>query len=193
MSENVRNHSRRAFVKPFVATIIVIYLLCVGITSAAQVYQTKAGTIQANGRYKGANVAAASNHLHMQINYDKAEMHIRLVIPTIMTNSDSLNMLLQRLAGSDAHFTGKMNINYVQTKSHPKQKFLTNGTLTINGKAKVFSFTSLLEHFPRGSVSCNLSAEFVIDLNEFGIITQAGENKIAIQLTQLILKKPGEQ
>lgn len=93
----------------------------------------------------------------MQVSYDKAEMHMLLVIPTIMTDNDSPNMLLQKLAGSDAHFTGKMNISYVQTKSHPKQKFLTNGTLMINGKAKAFSFTSVLEHFPRGSVSCNLT------------------------------------
>jgi len=173
--------------------LMVIWLLCMGITSAAQLYSTQSGKILVRGKYNGAAVAAVSNHLHMQVSYDKAEMHMRLVIPTIMTDNDSLNMLLQKLAGSDAHFTGKMNISYVQTKSHPKQKFLTNGTLTINGKAKAFSFTSVLEHFPRGSVSCNLSAEFVINLDEFGISTQADENRIVIRFTQLILKKPGEQ
>lgn len=173
--------------------LMVIWLLSVGITSAAQLYSTQSGKILVSGKYNGAAVTAVSNHLHMQLNYDKAEMHMRLVIPTMMTDNDSLNMLLQKFAGSDAHFTGKMNINYVQTKSHPKQKFLTNGTLTINGISKAFSFTSALEHFPRGSVSCNLSAEFVINLNEFGVITQPGENKIAIRFTQLILNKPGEQ
>ena len=172
--------------------LMVIWLLSVGITSAAQLYSTQSGKILVSGKYKGVAVGAVSNHLHMQVSYDKAEMHMRLVIPTIITDNDSLNVLLQKLAGTEAHFTGKMNINYVQTKSHPKQKFITNGTLTINGIAKAFSFTSVLEHFPRGSVSCNLSAEFVIDLSEFGISTQAGENKIAIRFTQLILKKPGE-
>lgn len=96
-------------------------------------------------------------------------------------------------SAAQLYSTQSGNINYVQIKSHPKQKFLTNGTLTINGIAKAFSFTSVLEHFPRGSVSCNLSAEFVINLNEFGIITQAGENRIAIRFTQLILKNSGEQ
>ena len=173
--------------------LMVIWLLSLGITSAAQLYSTQSGKLLVSGMYNGAAIAAVSNHLHMQVNYDKAEMHMRLVIPTIMTDNDSLNMLLQKLAGSDAHFTGKMNINYVQTKSHPKQKFLTNGTLTINGRAKAFSFSSVLEHFPSGSVSCNLSAEFLIGLNEFGISTQADENKIAIRFIQLILKKPGDQ
>ena len=173
--------------------LMVIWLLCMGITSAAQLYSTQSGKILVSGKYNGATIAAVSNHLHMQVSYDKAEMHMRLVIPTIMTDNDSLNMFLQKLTESEAHFSGKMNINYVQTKSHPKQKFLTNGTLTINGKAKVFSFTSVLEHFPRSSVTCNLSAEFILNLNEFGIITRADENIVAIQFTQLILKKPGEQ
>ena len=172
--------------------LMVIWLLCVGITSAAQLYSTQSGKILVSGKYNGAMVAAVSNHLHMQVNYDRAEMQMRLVIPTIMTDNDSLNSLLQKLAGSEAHFTGKMNMNYVQTKSRPRQKFLTNGTMTINGKATAFSFISVLEHFPRGSVSCNLSAEFVINLNEFGISTRSDENRITIRINQLILKKPGE-
>lgn len=173
--------------------LMVIWLLSMGISSAAQVYQTQSGKILVSGKYKGGSVVAVSNHLHMQINYDKAEMHMRLVIPTVITDNDSLNRLLQKFSGSDAHFTGKMNISYVQTKSHPKQKFLTSGTLTINGKAKACSFTSVLEHLQYGGVSCNLSAEFVIDLNEFGIITLEGQNRIAIRYNQLILKKTGEQ
>jgi hypothetical protein len=173
--------------------LIIIWLLSVGITSAAQLYSTQSGKILVSGKYNGATVAAVSNHLHMQVNYDKAEMHMRLVIPTIITDNDSLNLLLQKLAGSEAHFTGKMNISFVQTKSHPKQKFQTNGNLTIHGIAKAFSFTSVLEHFPRGSISCNLSAEFVINLNEFGISTRPDENKITVRFIQLILKKPGEQ
>ena len=158
--------------------IWVTCFLVMGISSAEQLYSTESGKILVSGKYNGGAVTAISNHLHMQVSYNKAEMHMRLVIPTIMTDNDSLNVRLQKLAGSDAHFTGKMNISYVQTKSHLKQKFLTNGTLTINGIAKAFSSTSVLEHFPHGSVSCNLSAEFVINLNEFGIITQAGENRI---------------
>ncbi len=93
--------------------LMVIWLLSVGITSAAQLYSTQSGKILVRGKYNGATVAAVSNHLHMQLNYGKAEMYIRLVIPTMMTDNDSLNMLLQKLAGSDAHFAGKMNINFV--------------------------------------------------------------------------------
>ncbi|GAB2821015.1 hypothetical protein [Ferruginibacter profundus] len=173
--------------------LMMIWLLSMGITSAAQLYSTQSGKIVVSGKYNGATVTAASNHLHMQVDYDKAEMYVRLVIPTIITNNDSLNMLLQMQAGSEAHFTGKMNINYMPTKSHPKQKFAVNGILMINGISKAFSFAAVLEHFPRGSVSCNLSAEFIINMNEFSVSAQPGENKIVVRFTQLILKKPGEQ
>ena len=173
--------------------LVAIWLLCVGITSAAQVYQTKAGTVRASGRYNGANVTAVSNNLHMQINYDRAELQMRLIVPTIITDNDSLNLLLQKLAGTDAHFTGKMNISFVQTKSHPKQKFLTSGMMTINGIAKSFSFISTLEHYPRGSVSCVLSGEFIINLNDFGIVTNSEEAKIRVSFSQLILKRLNEQ
>lgn len=104
--------------------LMVIWLLSMGITSAAQVYQTQAGTILASGRYKGANVTAVSNHLFMHLNYERAEMHLRLVISTLLTENDSLNELLQKLAGEEFIFSGKMNIAFVQTKSHPKQSFV---------------------------------------------------------------------
>ena len=100
---------------------------------------------------------------------------------------------MQRLTGTDAHFIGKMNITYVQTKSHPKQKFSTSGIMTINGIAKAFSFTSTLEHHPRGGVNCVLSGEFVLKLIDFGIVTDAEEEKIKISFSQLILNRLGEQ
>jgi len=105
------------------------------------------------------------------------------------TNNDSLNALLQKQVENEAYFDGKMNINYIETQSHPKRRFLTNGTLAINGSIRPFSFTSTLEHFPVGSASCNLSAEFVIDLKEFGILGRAGENKVTVGFNQLILKR----
>ena len=172
---------------------VIIWLLCLGITSSAQVYQTQAGTVFASGRYKGASVTAVSDHLFIHLNYDRAEIHLRLMIPTLFSENDSLNGLLQNLLGQELTFDGKMNIVFVQTKSHPKQKFTTQGMLFLNGIGRPINISCVLEHFPRGSISCNLSAEFVISLNEFGIDAQPGENKIAIRFTQLVLKKSGEQ
>lgn len=173
--------------------IWVIWLLVMGISSAAQVYQTQAGTILATGKYKGAGVTAVSNHLFMHLNYDKAEMHLRLSVPTLTTKNDSVNELLYRLAGQELIFSGKMNIAFVQTKSHPRQKFATQGMLFLNGIGRPFRFNAVLEHFPRGNASCILSGEFIIDLKQFNIENLLpGEEKVAVKFNQLVLKKPGE-
>lgn len=174
--------------------IWIMWLLAMGFSSAAQVYQTQAGTILASGRYKGAGVTGVSNHLFMHLNYDRAEMQLRLGIPGLFTGNNSLNELLQKLAGQELVFTGKMNIGFVQTKSHPKQKFAIQGQLFLNGVSRSFSFNSVLEHFPRGSASCILSGDFVINLNEFNVANLLpGEEKVTVKFNQLVLKRPGEQ
>lgn len=173
--------------------ICVLWFLVRGFSSAAQVYQTQTGTILASGRYKGAGVVAVSIHLFMHLNYDKAEMHLRLVIPTLFTKNDSLNELLQKLAGQEFAFNGKMNIAFVQTKSHPKQTFATQGQVFLNGVSRPFSFNSVLEHFPRGNASCILSGEFIVDLKKFNIDNLLlGEEKVTVKFNQLVLKRPGE-
>ncbi|MCA6440575.1 MAG: hypothetical protein IM581_11625 [Chitinophagaceae bacterium] len=173
--------------------IWVIWLLITGNSSAAQVYRTQAGTVLASGKYMGAGVTGVSNHLFMHLNYDRAEMHLRLVISTIKTENDSLNMLLQKLTGHELIFTGKMNIAFVQTKNHPKQKFATQGMLFLNGIGRAFSFSSVLEHFPRGNASCILSGEFIVDLKQFNIGNLLpGEEKVIVKFNQLVLKKSVE-
>jgi hypothetical protein len=166
--------------------------MTIGITSSAQLYSTQAGKILVSGQYKGTNVAGVSNHLHMHVNYDRLEMLMRLVIPTMITDNDSLNVLLQKLTGSEMQFNGRMNVSNIPTKPHSKQKFATNGVLTINGVSKPFSFMSSLEHLPRGNVSCLFNASFTVNLNEFGIATAPGEYIVSVRFNQMILKRPGE-
>lgn len=173
--------------------IMVICLLSMEITSAAQLYQTQSGTMQVNVRYKGASVTAVSNRLSMHLNYDRAEMHLRLMIPTLSSENDSLNELLHKLAGQELIFNGKMNIAFIQTKSHPRQKFETQGMLFLNSLKKPFSFSSVLEHFIRGNTSCILSGEFIIDLKQFNIDNlPPGEEKVSVKFNQLVLKRSGE-
>lgn len=176
-----------------IGLIMVMWFLVMGTSSVAQVYQTQAGTVLASGRYNGAGVTGVSNYLYMHLNYDRAEMHFRLMIPSFITKNDSLNELLQKMVGQELVFSGKMNIAFVQTKSHPKQKFTTEGILFLNGMRKPINFNSVLEHFPRGNASCILSGEFVINLNEFNVGgLLPGEEKVIMKFKQLVLKKPGE-
>lgn len=173
-------------------SLIMIWFLCIEVPLSAQIYVTQTGRIQISGKYGDVDISAVSASLHMQVNYDRAEVNMRLALPSLVTGNDSLNRLLRNQTDAEIHFTGKMNISYIQTKSHPRQKFLTTGTLTINGIRRPFSFTSVLEHIPAGNKSCNLTASFTINLSEFGIETGAHENMVRIKMNQLVLKRPGE-
>lgn len=174
--------------------LALIWLISLAVTSTAQFYQTQAGTIQAMGKYKGVGISAVSNYLYMYLNYEKAEIHLRVAVPTILTESDTLNQLLLTLTGQEIAFDGKMNVAFVQTKSHPKQNITVQGTLLLNGRSRAFSFNLVLEHLSRGNASCMLSGEFLIDMQQFNINTLApGEEKVAVKFNQVVLKKSGEQ
>ena len=173
--------------------LMVIWFLGIGITSAAQVYQTQLGTIMATGMYKSVIVSAVSNQLLINLNYENARMQLRVMISSFVTENDSLSEMLHKLLGQELAFEGKMNIAFVQTKSHPKQKFTTQGMLSFNGISRSFSFSSVLEHFPRGNTSCILSGEFIIDLKQFNIENLLpGEEKVTVKFNQLVLKRGGE-
>ena len=101
--------------------------------------------------------------------------------------------MLHKLLGQELAFEGKMNIAFIQTKSHPRQKFATQGLLFLNGITRPYSFSSVLEHFPRANTSCILSGEFIIDLKQFNIKNlPPGEEKITVKFNQLVLKKSGD-
>ena len=173
--------------------LMVIWFLGIGITSAAQVYQTQLGTIMATGMYKSVIVSAVSNQLLINLNYENARMRLRVMISSFVTENDSLNEMLHKLLGQELAFEGKMNIAFIQTKSHPRQKFATQGLLFLNGITRPYSFSSVLEHFPRANTSCILSGEFIIDLKQFKIKNlPPGEEKITVKFNQLVLKKSGD-
>ena len=173
--------------------IITIWFLGMGLTSAAQLYSTRSGTLQLSGKQNGVAFTVRTNDLQVLVNYDKAEMTMILPLATVVADNDSSAAMAKNLLVSDMHFTGKMNIAQVQTNSHPRQRFLISGTLTVNSISRQFSFSAQLEHFPRGGVSCSLSGKLEIDLTDFAIQCRPDERIVLLQFNQLVLSRPGER
>lgn len=167
-------------------------LLVIGVANA-QVYQAKNGLITVSGTYKGATVVAESRQLHVFINYDRAEMNMHVSIPLLRTGNDSLNTLLQALAGNELLFHGRFGSDHVHTKAHPKLQQKLNGTITLNHVTRPFSYTATLEHVASGTVSCVLTGDFMLDLLQFGVPVLPGENKVVIGFRELLLRKSGDQ
>lgn len=173
--------------------IAILVLISVSSLANAQLYQTKAGLITASGIYKGNAVIAESRQLHMNLNYDRAEINMHVSLPLLVTDNDSLNTLLRALAGSELLFHGRFNSAHVHTKAHPKTQQKVNGTITLNRVTRPFSYTAMLEHVPSGNISCVLTGNFTLDLQQFGIPVLPGENKVVIGFRELLLKNSGDQ
>lgn len=173
--------------------ITLITLLIISVALHAQVYQTKNGVITLSGTYQGNTVTAVSRQLHMNLNYDRAEINMHLSVPLLITENDTLNKLLAGMAGTTLSFHGTLNTNHVHTKPHPKIKQPVSGTITLNNVTRPFSYAATLEHFPAGNISCVLTGNFTLDLLSFGIPALPGENKVAVSFKELLLKKINDQ
>ena len=163
------------------------------ISASAQTYQTRNGIITISGKYRGASLIAESGQLHMNLNYDRGEITMHVAIPLLITENDSLNIILAKMAGSELSFHGIMNNVRFLTKPHQKIKQQIAGTVSINNAARPFKYLAMIEHFPSGNINCVLTGNFVLNLLDFGIPVLPGENKVAISFKELLLKRVQEQ
>lgn len=172
--------------------IAIFILISVSPLADAQLYQTKAGLITVSGVYKGNAAIVESRQLHMNINYERAEMVMHVVLPLLFAGNDSLNRILERMAGSELSFHGTFNSNHIHIKPHQKLQLQIAGTVTMNKFSRPFSYAVTLEHFPNGNISCVLSGNFNLNLLDFGIPTLPGENIIVVRFRELLLKKTND-
>ncbi len=165
-------------------------LLIVTSCHAQKTYQTETGFIQLAGRFNNENVLAESKHLHLLLNYDNAQFQMQLAIPTILSGSDSLNAYLKKPSNDSLIlFSGKMDIDYVQTKNHPKQQFKVQGIMKLNKKERPFQFTGTLEHLNGSQASCQLSGNFTLSLRDFGINTNKDESLVNVRFNEIIINR----
>lgn len=174
--------------------LMILFLFMDSMILFAQVFQTQTGTIQASGKFQGTSTIALSHEFKMHLNYELAEIHLQLALASLTSENDLVQEKLQDYQDQEFIFKGKMNISFIPTKSHPKQSFTTEGILQLNGVSRPFSFNAVLEHIPIGSVSCVLSGEFIIHLDEFNVVNlPPGEENVSVTFNQLVLRRSGEK
>lgn len=175
-------------------TILVLLLLCLkGYTQPY--YRTDMGAMAITGIFNGVSTHAESKHLHLQVNYDNATFNMQLPVSSIVSNNDSLSVILKETI-DQIGFTGRMNMKMdvisVLTKNHTKQIFPIEGVLVLNKKGNPIQFTAILEHINGSKTSCMLSGRFTIDLNDFGWNFNSNERVITIHFVDIILGKYNE-
>ncbi len=121
---------------------------------------------------------------------------MKMNLRSILTTNDALNYQIQNSPEQIFHFTGKMKLDYVRTKTHPTQKFPVNGMLTINDISHPLSFNAVLYHIANsGDAACKLSGQMIIDINKY-ILNQSLnrlDKNIALSFSEIVLRKPGEK
>ncbi len=114
---------------------------------------------------------------------------------SILTTNDTLNNQIQNFSQQELHFTGKMKLDYVRTKTHPTQKFRVDGMLTINGISHPFSFMATLYHIANsGDIACKLSGQMMIDISKYipEVSFNHFDKRVALSFSQIVLRRPGE-
>jgi hypothetical protein len=161
---------------------------------AQQIYQTKEGSIGVIGLYRDTKIIANSNQLFALINYETAEIELTLNPATLRTTTDSLNLKLINSSIGPVILKGKLNIPYVNTLDHPTHKLNFEAELHLNGVVKAMYINGELKHIAsNGAISCLLTLNFKLGLNDFGIILPEGwNNEVTIQISQAVLKRSNQ-
>lgn len=175
--------------------VITILFFVTAVTLQAQVFKTVSAKVSLSGLYDSIPVGGESHQMYIIINYDRALMDMRMDLRSIISTNDSLTNQIQKFPKPEFHFTGKMKLDYVRTKTHPTQKFSVDGMLTINAVNHPFSFMATLYHIANsGDVACKLSGQMIIDISKY--ISEASYNhfdkRVMMSFSQIVLKRPGE-
>ncbi|HXL58033.1 MAG TPA: hypothetical protein VN958_17345 [Chitinophagaceae bacterium] len=127
--------------------VITILFLITTVTLQAQgIFKTVSAKVLLPGLYDSSSVGAESHGMYIIINYDRARIDMKMNLRSIVTTNDTLNIQIQNSPEQEFHFTGKMKLDYVRTKTHPTQKFPVDGMLTVNGISHPLSFNAILYH-----------------------------------------------
>lgn len=175
--------------------LITILFFTATITLHAQVFRTSSAKVSLSGLYDSTAVDGESRSMYINLNYDRAQTDMKMNLRSILTTNDTLNSQIQNSPDQLFHFTGKMKLDYVRTKSHPTQKFRVDGMLTVNNISHPLSFNAVLYHIANsGDAACKLSGQMLIDISKYfpGASFNRFDNKVLLSFSQIVLKRPGE-
>jgi hypothetical protein len=175
----------------FFSIIILLQLIHGPQVSAQDVYRTTNGRIQIVGILNDSVLTGESNKLLASLNYETAEITLRLDKATIRTGVDSVDVKLKQLNQELLVFKGRLGVNFVKTESHPIQYFSVKGYLSsVSGDDRIIGEGSLTHVFG-GVYSCVLNISFTVNIKDinFEIDIPGIGDEVQIKIIQTILEK----
>lgn len=99
--------------------------------NAQDVYYTRNATLSINTSIDGKAVRFVSDRLSARLDYETAEIIMRLPINSLRCGIDSIDYLLSH-ANGEAVFDGKLGLEYINTDNHPPMHFELEGWLILD-------------------------------------------------------------
>lgn len=174
------------------ALIFIILSLTFGTQIPAQdIYYTKDAMLILNGELAQKPLKARTKKLNIKLDYETTFITIRFFLNSLETGIDSIDNELKKIS-TEIVFEGNFNLKSINTRDHPPIKFITDGTLSINGGTSSLRGTGELYHIENSQVyACRLGLILPINLSELNIKTPfygLNDNFEAV-ITQALLQK----
>ncbi len=182
--------------------IILLFLAAVMMVNSAidaqQLFTSKKGKVFISFKYSDTTLTASSSDVLIKLNYSSAQADLILDTRDIKTGIDSLDTILYS-SNKILHLFAELNLDYIDTKRHPKQSFTFIGTIyhynnnsytkskitIVNGKGK-------LEHISEADnlPACILTLSFEIQPANLKASYPYNlmEENIKVEIIQTILK-----
>lgn len=150
-------------------------------------YRTMNGEMTITGRVGDSTRIMKSNRLVISLNYETAEMIIRVNKSTITTNLNTVTTENMVNSSTEVLFKGELGLDYVITEKHPPLHFEVKGYL-YNGKGRTrVEGKGQLVHIHANEYACLLNMDFEVE-PELLAMDWPGEEKVQIQIIQTVLK-----
>lgn len=174
--------------------MLIILFFAAEAASAQQIFSARDGHIQVWGKHMDSALVAESHELKMKLNYETAEIELRVALKTFTSNCDSFNLLAHAHPELELVFKGKLDLPIVSTQDHPLQTFKIEGLLNLNGKERPVTLDATLRHLFAGTVACQLSANFSFSLRDFNpeLLQQGFNDHVQVKLNETLMKRANE-
>lgn len=138
-------------------------------SSAQDVYYTRNATITINTAIGGKIISFKSDELSARLDYETAEIIMRMPLKSLRSGVDSLDEKMMRTNG-EAVFDGKLGLEYINTENHPPMHFDLEGWLILDLEKHLISGKGQLHHNANSSeYACMLGLEMILNFEDLNI------------------------
>ncbi len=178
----------------YISTLIFLWIITVNQLKAQGVYRTQSGDMKITAVSADTIMKITTKDLLVLLNYDNANIIIKMDKSTFKTGNDSLDKKLALMKYDIIEFKGKLGVDYINTNGHPPLDFEVKGVISTN--ENTISGTGHLEHISsRGIYSCLLTIKFNLKVEDLGLNLSGLKLKddIQVEIVQAVLNKSQDQ